>query len=51
MNKNKKKISPVKFYIVAYYLKYIFIPYLDLRFKLGIPHIPKNSKYRNRRFK
>jgi hypothetical protein len=43
-------MNPIKFHIIVFYLKHIFIPYVDLRIKLGIPYIPKNSKYSRERF-
>jgi len=43
----EKGNKSIKVFLMYLYLKYIFMPYLDLRFKLGIPHIPKNSKYLN----
>tara|TARA_B100000809_G_scaffold195659_1_gene195064 strand:- start:8 stop:181 length:174 start_codon:yes stop_codon:yes gene_type:complete len=42
-----KRNKSIKGFLVYLYLKYILIPYLDLRIKLGIPHIPKDSKYLN----
>ena len=42
-----KSNKSIKGFLMYLYLKYIFLPYLDLRFKLGIPYIPKDSKFLN----
>jgi hypothetical protein len=43
----EKGNKSIKVFLVYLYLKYILMPYSDLRIKLGIPHIPKDSKYLN----
>ena len=43
----EKGNKSIKVFFVWLYLKYILLPYLDLRNKLGRPHIPKDSKFLN----
>jgi|TARA_B100001179_G_C18227836_1_gene248583 hypothetical protein len=43
----EKGNKSIKVFFVWLYLKYILLPYIDLRNKLGIPHIPKDSKFLN----